>query len=469
MIQTAVEFDTSLLKADALYNNTHFLRAVCDMAQQEKVRATETVYASDGSKLLDQGAWVDAQLYPRLMQHRLGQPIDEVLALSNAVDVPTLEAKVMVLSATHPLGKQIKVFLEGQHHLMLDVLQYMKWPAQASFKMSVMRAQMPDLYEHSLLMMMVALSLAIKNNYSTVECAELAAAGLLHDVGMLYMPLSWMDPQHKLTPQEAKQLAAHSITAMQVVRSTGVYSRRVEDAVLEHHERLDGTGYPRGLRGDDISRMGRTLMLAEMVSAFYGKYQDMPAQRLFLALRMNHQRFDAALMQQVFTLLDMPQLTPGYLQTSQSSPKQVREVIASLAAIAQRWSSTKRRFSGHWPTFKGGRAGVYIDNRLQALEKSLAEAGSHPLQQVDWQQLFQEDPSSMTELLLINKEALWQIDNCVNTCIRRWPQVLQPSTDFEQGLHDWLVNAREILSLGKAPQNTSPSPSASGDAIELEF
>ena len=90
---------------------------------------------------------------------------------------------------------------------------------------------------------------------------------------------------------------------MLMLKDAGVYPRSVEIAVLEHHERMDGSGYPRGLPGAEISPMGRILLLAEVVTAFYEKYTDMPAQRLSLVLRLNHRKFPAALVAHVLPLL----------------------------------------------------------------------------------------------------------------------------------------------------------------------
>ena len=70
-----------------------------------------------------------------------------------------------------------------------------------------------------------------------------------------------------------------------------------------HHEKMDGSGYPRHLMGEAISPMGRILLLAEVVTAFYEKYTDMPAQRLSLVLRLNHRKFPAALVAHVLPLL----------------------------------------------------------------------------------------------------------------------------------------------------------------------
>lgn len=118
---------------------------------------------------------------------------------------------------------------------------------------------------------------------------------------------------------------------MLVVRNCKAYSREIEEAVLEHHERMDGSGYPRGISGDAISSMGRILMLAEVVSAFYDKYRDMPAQRLSLVLRMNHNRFDRQLMQHIHAMLRADTAQP--VQAREHTQAEVRREIATLAAI----------------------------------------------------------------------------------------------------------------------------------------
>lgn len=439
----------SLPDPSELHNDAHFLRAVTDMAENQEVVASQAIYSESGIKLLEKGVRLDSRLYERLIQHRLAGEVDEQLTTSDAVDIACIQAQMQALTDRTVLGQQLAVWLGDQLPRLAHAVQQMKWPQRASFKMTVMRHQLPQLFEHSVLMMMVALGLAVREDMAADDCAELAAAALLHDIGMLYMPLSWTNLQHKLTLDERKQLAVHSITAMLVVRSAQTYSRRAEDAVLEHHERLDGSGYPSHTKGDAISSWGRILMLAEVVAAFYGKFSDMPAQRLSLVLRMNHSRFDRQLTQHVHALIaqELPAQNPQGPEPAHSSA-QVRQVVATLAAVMQHWAVCKRKFPEKWQTLASGRAGVYVDLRMQALEKSLAESGSHPRQQADWLKMFEEDPSSMAELVLINKEALWQADSCVETCIRRWPQLLQPADALAEALNDWLVNCQSVLGHG---------------------
>lgn len=435
------------LTPSAIHSDVYFLRAVTQMADSEEVIAGAAIYADSGLKLLDAGSRISSHSYERLTQHRLATAIDDQLRVRNAVDIRSLQAQVHVLTGSTALGQLLQRYLGAQHYLLLEALRHMPWPARASFKLTVMRHQLPDLYVHSVLMMMCTVCLAVQEKLSLDDCAELAAAALLHDVGMLFMPSHWSNRHYKLSPAERKQLTTHSTMAMLVVRSVQVYSARVEEAVLQHHERADGSGYPGHAKGPEISRWGHILMVAEVVSAFFCKFEDMPGQRLSLMLRMNHNRFDAGLMQHIHALLahqQQEQSAPSTLRTAHTGAE-VRQVIATLGAAMQHWVVCKRQLPDRWQALPHARACVYVDMRMQALEQSLAESGSHPRQQADWLKIFAEFPSSMAELVLINKEALWQVESCVQTCLRRWPQVLQPRDSLDAALHDWLLNCSLVL------------------------
>ena len=138
-------------------------------------------------------------------------------------------------------------------------------------KLTVMRDARNALFQHSLEMMTVAVFLAIKSGMSEQDCAAVAAAALLHDLGVLHMDPAWHDPANKISGVGRTQLLAHPVTAMLIIREQNIYPRSVEQAVLEHHECMDGSGYPRRLRGEQISRLGQILLTAEVVAAFFEK------------------------------------------------------------------------------------------------------------------------------------------------------------------------------------------------------
>ena len=413
-------------------DSPHYLRALTDMADRRAVVTQDAIYTDNGIKLVEKGARIDSRLYDRLVQHKLREPIDRHLTVENAVDVPALIAAGQDLAEQGVLPQMLAQAL-GSAGKLLAPLRSVSLPDPVAFKLTLMRDQRPGLFEHSLQMMMVAVFLGLKSGLSERDCIPLAAAALLHDAGVLHMDPAWMDPLNKVTGVQRKHLVAHPITSMLMLKDAGVYPRSVEIAVLEHHERMDGSGYPRGLPGAEISPMGRILLLAEVVTAFYEKYTDMPAQRLSLVLRLNHRKFPAALVAHVLPLLQEDVARDSALMPlGADAPVQ----IDTLAGAFEQWEQLKAALP---PAARQepGSVFAFADIRLQALQKALIEAGSHPRQQGDLLEQLQGDALGLAEVALVGREALWQLQSIVNACYRRWPQLTDRASPADAAVADW--------------------------------
>ena len=422
--------DTLLEAGTSAADNPNYLRAVTDMSERCAVVTQDAIYSDNGIKLVEKGARIDSRLYDRLVQHKLREPIDQHLSVENVVSVTSLLKAAQALCGKQPLQRLVQAL--GSPERVLAPLRFLPMTGLIAFKLTVMREQRPELFRHSLQMMLVALFLGIKSGLSERDCVSLAAAALLHDVGVLHMAPAWRDPQNKVTGVERKQLVAHPITAMLMVRDAQVYSRAVEEAVLEHHERMDGTGYPRGLTGAQISPLGRILILAEMVSAFYEKSIDLPAQQLSLALRLNHRKFPAELVVHVLPLL---QEELGQ-DRSQALPmgEHINAMARALVQAFQQWDGAKTEQGA--TLGKDGPA-AFVDGRLQALQRALTEAGAHPSHQVQLIEQLQGDADGLAEVAFVVREALWQLESIVNSCQRRWPGVLDGSQPADLAVARW--------------------------------
>lgn len=420
---------------DDLRGSVHFLRAITQMAEDDNVITHSPIYTDKGIKLVESGARIDSRLYDRLVQAPLREAIDHHLMVDNMVCVQSIEAEALVQCETIPLIQRLAQALGGVDRLLAP-LRFVPLPMPIAFKLTLMREQRAELYGHSLQMMLVALFLAQEAGWTERECVPLAIAGLLHDIGMLYMPPAWTDARHKLTTAERKQLVAHSVTAAYVLREHKVYPHSVVLAVLEHHECMDGSGYPRGLSGQKISPMGQILILAEVVSAFHEKYADMPGPRLSLMLRMNHRRYPTELVQKILPLLASEAgagLEIGPLVSEAQSTG------ARLGDSFALWDRLRARLPAPVPGAARplDSAAEWLEARLKALQKELAQAGSHPQQLADLLGYLRGDVNGMAELVLLHREALWQLDAIVQDCLRRWPQLLERTGPVENALADW--------------------------------
>jgi len=94
----------------------------------------------------------------------------------------------------------------------------------------------------------------------------LKVAGLLHDIGKITIPAEILSKPGKLSALEFKLIQVHPQTGYEVLKSVQ-FPWPVADAVWQHHERLDGSGYPQGLKGDAILLDARILAVADVVEA----------------------------------------------------------------------------------------------------------------------------------------------------------------------------------------------------------
>lgn len=98
------------------------------------------------------------------------------------------------------------------------------------------------------------------------KVAELRTAGLLHDIGKIAIDESILNKQGALTKEEWEAVRRHPETGWRILGSVGELGE-MANYVLAHHERIDGTGYPRRLRGDDIPLEARIIAIADAYDA----------------------------------------------------------------------------------------------------------------------------------------------------------------------------------------------------------
>lgn len=130
---------------------------------------------------------------------------------------------------------------------------------------------------------------------------DLALAGLLLDIGKVSVPVTIMAKPQALSEHEWHFVHRHVRRGLYLVRSAAVIATTVEAAILGHHERLDGRGYPRGLKGTRIPIPARIAGIVDSYDALITDRRYAPALGAHDALRTIHamsaSAFDAALVQ----------------------------------------------------------------------------------------------------------------------------------------------------------------------------
>jgi HD-GYP domain-containing protein (c-di-GMP phosphodiesterase class II) len=119
---------------------------------------------------------------------------------------------------------------------------------------------------------------------STEQLRVLRIASLLHDVGKVFIPAEFLAKPGKLTEAEFSMIKSHPDADYQILKTID-FSCAIADIVRQHHERLDGSGYPLGLKGDAIHLESKIIAVADVVEAMVSDRPHRPASGIDAALK----------------------------------------------------------------------------------------------------------------------------------------------------------------------------------------
>ncbi|MFA7611061.1 MAG: HD domain-containing phosphohydrolase [Sulfurimonas sp.] len=129
---------------------------------------------------------------------------------------------------------------------------------------------MPNDYKlknHSLHVAIYALTLGYTLRFDKTELIKLGSAALLHDIGIKNIDKKIINKESELTPQETKIVQKHAQYSVDILKQNKIYDPYIINAVMHHHERYDGKGYPNSLTEDDISDFASILAICDVFDA----------------------------------------------------------------------------------------------------------------------------------------------------------------------------------------------------------
>jgi hypothetical protein len=243
--------------------NPHYLNRVVEVAETAGVEATEDIISGSGLKLLAKGARIDEHMRERLLQHKLRKPLETSLRVIDPAGRPPLDRVAGALLERHALLRALCGEHAGQ---LLPALGQLPLSTSVASMLSVFAAQGERKQDHAVGVALLGAALAQGLHEGRgAELQTLLLAGLVHDSGELYIDPAILKSPVRLDMQQWRHVAAHPIIAARVLREMPGAGAAVSDAVLCHHERLDGFGYPRGLSGSKLPLPGQLLAAAEML------------------------------------------------------------------------------------------------------------------------------------------------------------------------------------------------------------
>lgn len=417
----------------------YYLKSVAELSASLEVVSSEDVYSQNGIKLINRDTRLDESLYDRLVHHKLAAPpIDRSLTAKDGVTPHGLAFEAARLIDKDASLRRMASVLPDTLLLRNALAQIVLNPPLA-FKLTLARETRPELYRHSIRVALISLYLGACIQLKPEEMTTLATAAMFHDLGELHIETALLDPAHELTEQERQHIYAHPVIAHLILKEYPEY-QAAGRVVLEHHERLDGSGYPRGIKGNRISPLGQILAVAELAGSLCGGERSANScAQVELILKLNMEQFRADL---IGHLTAITRRESVYLASERSTD--LGAIRARLEAIANVLGGWNKTLEPHYNTAMPDCL-AYAHGRLTNLEKALYDAGYNSARESALTDGIEKEPAALAELDLLVRESGWQLSDTLHEIHRRWPGLAAEADPAVAALLGWIGKAEQVL------------------------
>lgn len=148
-----------------------------------------------------------------------------------------------------------------------------------------MRDKSNRMYHHGLGVAIYLTALGRQLGFQREQLADLATVGLLLDLGKMELDHALLDKPGKLDDGEVLEMQTHVHRGIEMLMATGVTSSLILSAIAEHHERVDGTGYPARLPGAALTIFGKMAAIADAYAAMVNPRPYAPAYAPYEAMK----------------------------------------------------------------------------------------------------------------------------------------------------------------------------------------
>lgn len=419
----------------AFEEDPHYLTAVVAMGDRKAVTAEEPIFAAQGIKLVDKGAAIDSRLREHLLRHKLTKPIDQSLSVADGVSGTHLAAQAAQLFETCGWLRRLFPFPADRERAGA-ALARLELPAPMAFKLTVAREQRPRLLDHLLVVALICHYVSRHLDLAEREAADLLYAALLHDLGELHTDPALLEAGRRLSRDEMRYVYAHPIAGYLIAKAVAADHPEAATAVLEHQERIDGSGYPYGLRAATTSRLGRIIGVVDVCASILARFGN--SGRLSALMRLNYRKYDRE-------LIDLLQKGFGsqYDEVDDADDIVVVPELKAVAKLIHHWSSFRTSFTG------GSGTPPPLDflfERMVNINVMLLQFGFDPNSLQLLRAAITEDARLAGELAAPLNEVRWQFGDLEREIMRRKETAtaaLPPHIGVF--LEDWLVDLRSYL------------------------
>ncbi|MBX2809368.1 MAG: HD domain-containing protein [Cellvibrionaceae bacterium] len=392
---------------------------LANLKEDIKVVAKEDILSDQGVLIAKSGTELNKNIYQKVFNFKLLKPLEHSIFINNQLTAKLLHQQLSELITQDPYIQSIDNKYGQDKVLMRCCLRLEKYPILLQ-KLTVLDMEITDVFRQSMLSAYFAYICANINQLPQRTIEEFFLAGLIHDIGLLHIDRYILTKKEVLSAEEWRKVQSHPLIGYEILKRIGAFPKTVSQAVLEHHENLDGSGYPRSKTANELGELGQLINLLDNVIVIYNK-KFKPMKRslhgVIPIIQLNLHSYLADSVSVVFKLLkDVP-----VSQTEKSDYDILRDLIQHVEnqqhyinKIIYAIKATNESIG-----FRHNDKEIYsIQNIAINILLIIHSAGLEDSQNIDWSQQLEEDHQEQQALYteiedtrLLQEEIIYQLQS----------------------------------------------------------
>jgi putative nucleotidyltransferase with HDIG domain len=238
------------------------------------MKVGRTIYSGDGRVLLTAGMILNDYYIERL--HTIGiasiyikeELFDGVEELPDVISEQSrAETIKLVKDSFTSLEQHRRINIRAVRQTVDNIIDELLSNRELLINLSDIRSYDDYTFSHSVNVCILSLMTAITLGFHELKLKELGIGALLHDIGKIRIDKEILNKPGELSTEEMSEVKRHSEYGFEILRAYDDVPLLSAHIAFQHHERWDGNGYPRGLRGEDIHEYARIVAVADVYDA----------------------------------------------------------------------------------------------------------------------------------------------------------------------------------------------------------
>ncbi|MFV1873067.1 MAG: HD-GYP domain-containing protein [Oleiphilus sp.] len=325
-------------------NRNYYADHLAEVNKSNSVKAIEDIRNEKGAIIVPKGAEITQEMSNKIARFKLSTPLESSINLEKVITPKLLHQKITEINKR--LNLEPKALDLFKPKLVRHCQLYGNHPLLAQ-KLTVLAERLPEVYNNTMITSNLALHIAHQLDLDEETTHSVFVATQMHDTGLLNIAPEIVHKKGKYEPSEWKLLQGHSTIGRVILEMIPGLPKKAATAIFEHHERLDGTGYPVGKSENELSVEGQIIAISDTVNAILSKrllpsgYQ---VKDLIPVIQMNSHVYPKSVHDALLRFLSLSQFKPTRVMDDNKIETLIKFLLV-LQKILLHWFKLAMKFT----------------------------------------------------------------------------------------------------------------------------